>query len=201
LESHRHQTVIVGENLGTVPDSVQDEMKVHEIYGMNVGQFCARANVNAPLEPISRLNVASLNTHDTATFAGYWHGRDIEERCNLGLLRAEDQIQEQENRTLVRQSLTSFLQSQGYLSRKTEDPALVLAAWLSYIANGSAASLLINLEDLWLEEKPQNVPGTWTERPNWRRKASLSLEQFSHIPQILDVLKTIDKIRKARNAT
>src|SRR5262245_5218606 len=83
LESHRHQTVIVGENLGTVPDSVQQEMKVHEIYGMNVGQFCARANANAALEPISRLNVASLNTHDTATFAGYWHGRDIEERCNL----------------------------------------------------------------------------------------------------------------------
>ena len=47
LESHRHQTVIVGENLGTVPDSVHKGMKSHNIYGMNVGQFGVRADVDA----------------------------------------------------------------------------------------------------------------------------------------------------------
>jgi 4-alpha-glucanotransferase len=38
--------------------------------------------------------------------------------------------------------------------------------------------VLVNMEDLWLEARPQNVPGTSSERPNWRRKARLTLEQI-----------------------
>jgi 4-alpha-glucanotransferase len=44
--------------------------------------------------------------------------------------------------------------------------------------------VLINLEDLWLEKRPQNVPGTSTERPNWRRKAKLTLEQLFRDPRL-----------------
>ena len=56
------------------------------------------------------------------------------------------------------------------------DPAAVLDAWLCFLAENDEEFLLINLEDLWLEPGPQNVPGTWHERPNWQRKARLSLE-------------------------
>jgi 4-alpha-glucanotransferase len=56
--------------------------------------------------------------------------------------------------------------------------------------------LLVNLEDLWLEPQQQNVPGTWQERPNWRHKASFSLEQIQRLGAVIETLKSIDEIRK-----
>jgi 4-alpha-glucanotransferase len=56
--------------------------------------------------------------------------------------------------------------------------------------------MLINLEDLWLETQPQNVPSTEDEYPNWRRKARYSLEEFSQMPQVTDTLRTINKLRE-----
>jgi 4-alpha-glucanotransferase len=64
------------------------------------------------------------------------------------------------------------------------------------LARSEAEFLLVNLEDLWLEPLPQNVPGTWDERPNWMRKARYSLEAIRRMPELLDVLKSIDHIRK-----
>ena len=72
----------------------------------------------------------------------------------------------------------------------------VLKAWLSFLAKNDEAFLLVNLEDLWLEAEPQNTPGTWQERPNWRRKARLSLESIRQSDTILHVLKTISDIRR-----
>jgi 4-alpha-glucanotransferase len=201
LESHRHRAVIVGENLGTVPESVRDGMQRHGIYGMNVGQFAVRPNSEFALEKIPPLNIASLNTHDTATFAGYWHGHDIEDRRALGLLTEEERITHAQSRARLRECLTRFLQTQGWLPQHNSDPSALLKAWLSYIASEPVALLLVNLEDLWLEEKPQNVPGTWRERPNWRRKALYSMEQFCRMAQVSDILGAIDRIRKQQKET
>ena len=54
----------------------------------------------------------------------------------------------------------------------------------------------MNLEDLWLETEPQNVPGTWQERPNWQRKARLSLEEIRTNPEFASLLRTIGDKRR-----
>lgn len=72
----------------------------------------------------------------------------------------------------------------------------MLQAWLSYLANGRTSLLLANLEDLWLEPLPQNVPGTWEERPNWKRKARYSLEQIREMSTVRESLNAIDEIRR-----
>jgi 4-alpha-glucanotransferase len=51
--------------------------------------------------------------------------------------------------------------------------------------------MLVNLEDLWLEPAPQNVPGTWHERPNWQRKARFSTEEIRGMNGLVEILKTI----------
>jgi 4-alpha-glucanotransferase len=55
--------------------------------------------------------------------------------------------------------------------------------------------VLINLEDLWLETRPQNVPGT-QRKQNWSQKAHCTFEQFSNSPVILEILKEINRKRK-----
>ena len=73
--------------------------------------------------------------------------------------------------------------------------AAVLRGWLAFLAGQPAEFLLINLEDLWLEPAPQNVPGTWRERPNWQRKARYSIEDMRSQAALHDLLKTIGDIR------
>jgi 4-alpha-glucanotransferase len=196
LESHRHKAEIIGENLGTVPPYVNVAMERHGIRGMHVGQFGVTGNPEQALDPVPDHVVASLNTHDTPTFAAFLSGADIDDRRELGLL-SEDQVSaEHAARERQRAALIAYFRSCGLLGGEASDPAALLKAWLSHLAAGNTEFLLVNLEDLWLEPLPQNVPGTWEERPNWKRKAHFSLEQIRELPEIRETLKAIDDIRR-----
>jgi len=195
LESHRHQVRIVGENLGTVPPYVNDALARHGILGMHVAQFAVNTDPARALELPPSNTIASLNTHDTATFMSFWTGADIDDRLALGLL---DQVQGQHEhgyRAAQRHALIGYLRSTGRLEEDAS-PAAVLAAWLEYLASGGADFLLVNLEDLWLEVEPQNVPGTWHERPNWQRKARFGLAEIRAMPKLVELLRSIGDIRR-----
>ena len=140
--------------------------------------------------------MASLNTHDTPTFAGFWQGKDIEDRLALGLLSSPEAQIAQQQRASIREALSTYLRSRGWLAGESSEPLAILRAWLSQLASGNAYLVLLNLEDLWLEPLPQNVPGTWEERPNWKRKARFSLDEIGKIKSVTDILKTIDEIRR-----
>ena len=198
LESHRHEAQIVGENLGTVPPYVNASLAKHRIHGMHVSQFTITANPANALSEAPDGTVASLDTHDTPTFAAFWNGDDIQDRLALGLLSTPESDRQRRERAASREAVTAYLTARGWLEGDAPEPLAVLRAWLCDLANGNADSVLINLEDLWLEPLPQNVPGTWEERPNWKRKAQFSLEHIHQMHTVADILKTIDQIRKAR---
>jgi 4-alpha-glucanotransferase len=196
LESHRHQAQIVGENLGTVPPYVNIALAKRRIHGMYVSQFCVTSDPHNALFGAAQDAVASLNTHDTPTFAGFWQERDIEDRLALGLLSPPEAEMERNHRASIRGALVTYLKSRGWLEEESPDPLAILRAWLSHLASGDAYLLLMNLEDFWLESLPQNVPGTWEERPNWKRKARFSLDQIRNMNSITEMLKAIDEIRR-----
>lgn len=196
LESHRHQVQIIGENLGTVPPYVNTAMARHDVLGMRVGQFSVRPDPQHAMEEIPPKTAVSLNTHDTPTFMGFWHGGDIEDRVELGLLEESQSTAEREYRAAQREALVKFLRDSGWLERDGDPTETsVLKAWLSYLASGDADLLLVNLEDLWLEPAPQNVPGTWEERPNWRRRARLTLEEISQRQAVTDIFNALKRLR------
>ena len=195
LESHRHQVEIVGENLGTVPGYVNQAMARHHIRGLHVGQFGVNADAAHALDEIPTNVVASLNTHDTATFMGFWQAKDIADRVELGLLEEAQAKNELDYRGAQRTALESFLRAHALLNGDASEAA-IFNGWLAYLAGQNEGFLLINLEDLWLEPAPQNVPGTWRERPNWQRKTRFSLEAMCRNGAISDILKTISDIRR-----
>jgi alpha-1,4-glucan:alpha-1,4-glucan 6-glycosyltransferase/4-alpha-glucanotransferase len=195
LESHRHRARIVGENLGTVPSYVNNALAKHKIYGMYVGQFDVGTTQKDALRGALPGTVASLNTHDTATFAGFWSGSDIEDRLDLGLLSDAERLSQQEIRARQRDALINYLRSRGWLNRQAADASEVLKAWLCDLATGAADLVLINIEDLWLEHLPQNVPGTWDERPNWQRQARFRLEEIRSTEAVREIFQAVDKWR------
>ncbi|MBI2360659.1 MAG: 4-alpha-glucanotransferase [Deltaproteobacteria bacterium] len=196
LESHRHRALIIGENLGTVPPYVNAAMARHNIHGMHVGQFAVRTDSQPALQEIPRPTVASLNTHDTPTFAAFWRESDIEDRLELKLLDEAAAAREREKRCLQREALIAFLRSRGKMGDAAPDAQAALQAWLGHLAGEPAELVLVNLEDLWLETRPQNVPGTWNDCPNWRRKARYTFEEFSRMDSVREFLLQLTQQRK-----
>lgn len=177
LESHRQRSTLVGEDLGTVPEEVREAMRWHGVDGMHVLQFEASPDSERALPTTRPGSLATLNTHDMYPFAAWWDGLDVEDRRQLGLLDDRKAAEERKRRAEIRQSLASFLRHQRSLEGAAT-AATVLRGCLEHLAEGPSRYVIINLEDLWLEARPQNVPGTDRERPNWRRRARLSLEEI-----------------------
>ena len=194
LESHRHKTMIVGEDLGTVPANVRTAMQKHNFLRMSVAEFQSWGE-SMKKNSLPKNVVASLNTHDMPTFAAFWKGMDIKERKEMGLLDSQNAREEWRHRLTLKQNLVKFLKKKGWLKGNTSIHD-TLKAVLKFLAASPAKLVLINLEDLWLESKPQNVPGTGRERPNWRRKARYNLEILTRMPGVMGILKTVDSLRK-----
>ncbi len=193
LESHRHQAMLVGEDLGTVPPEVPESMARHNVHRMYVVQYVLQDDPEEVLPVIPAGSIASVNTHDMPPFAAYWQGLDIRQRQELGLLGDQDPNREREHRRAMLDALVNFLREQGRLG-EAGDVASVLRACLSHLAASEARIVLVNLEDLWLETQPQNVPSTAGECPNWRNKARYALEQFRALPEVIETLRRIDRL-------
>lgn len=196
LESHRHKSWIVGENLGTVPHYVNPTMSRHNIHQMYVLQYELNSDRKKPVSSIGADVVASMNTHDMPTFAAYWEGLDVEDRMELGLLSQKAARREKKQREAIKEALAGFLEGKGLLEAGPVTTGGALRACLSHLSRSPAWVVLVNLEDLWLETEPQNVPGTFRERPNWRRKAAYSLEAFWELPQVRDTFNELNHLRR-----
>ncbi|NLW08007.1 MAG: 4-alpha-glucanotransferase, partial [Clostridia bacterium] len=174
LESWRHQALLVGEDLGTVPAYIRKVMARHRIKRMYVLPYEYSGQPRQALRPIEAETLVCLNTHDMPPFAASWRQKSKLEKAVLAL----------------------FLYRQGQLRTATTEVKEVTRACLKYLAASPANILLVNLEDLWQEMEPQNVPGTSAEaRPNWRRKARYALEEFSTQSELLQTLQELNRLR------
>jgi 4-alpha-glucanotransferase len=194
LESHRQRCWVIGENLGTVPTYVNRAMSRHGLGKLYVAQFELRSDPDMPLNPVTVNTVVSFNTHDMPPFASWWNGNDIANRLEMGLLSDQGAQAERGELEKTKQALAAFLRGKGLLKADVS-PEAVYSACMAYLSTKDSRLLLLNLEDIWLEDQPQNVPGTGPERPNWRRKARYSLDEFIEMPQVLDVLDEIARLR------
>jgi len=191
LESHRHGTTLIGEDLGTVPDAVREAMDRHSLHRMYVLPFELRPAQPMIMGEIPEASVASANTHDLPTWQGWWDGSDVDVRRDMGLLDEAGAEAEKDARRGVAFELADRL-------GVPREPGPTLEASLTALASSDARLLLVNLEDLWLEGAPQNVPGTHRERPNWRRKSARSLETMRADERVLRILTAIDARRRQR---
>ncbi len=191
LEAHRHGSILVGEDLGTVPEEVPQMMARHKVHRMYILQYQMQPKSEA-LAPIFPGAVASFGTHDMPTFAAFWQGLDIEDRQALGQFDAATATVEKTRRRELTRAVENFLRQRGLLG-PTADLMAVLKACQTYLSGSLARVALANVEDFWLETNPQNVPGTWRERPNWLRRGRHGLEEFTQMPEVLEILRAMDR--------
>ncbi|MFT3692603.1 MAG: 4-alpha-glucanotransferase [Kofleriaceae bacterium] len=165
LESRRATCAIAGEDLGTVPPYVRPAMQRHGMYRLHVGQWGFPSEPGKHSDEAPAGSIASLNTHDTATFAGWWSGADIADKVDLKLATEDEAMRERAERETVKRVV---LDAAPELQLADVERAFVGVS--AELAAGPAEVVLIALDDLALEPVPHNVPGTTSERPNWQRR-------------------------------
>ncbi len=206
LESVRNQCLVIGEDLGTVPDAMRHAMERFALYHYKVlffekahdGQFIA------PHDYVQRA-LAVVTTHDLPPFKSWWQGDDIALRIKLNLY-PDAAVVEQVNRErahdrhLLMQALarTDLWHWQPQESPPVYSQALMRAAYL-YTALSKSALLVVQPEDLLGMTDPVNVPGTNTEHANWQRKLSADLCDLLQQPGTQEFMQAMNKARRGEN--
>jgi len=169
IEAGRHGTRLVGEDMGTVPGGVRRTMAAHGL----LRTYAVQSELGDGADPFDRVPSAAMvgmNTHDMPTFAAFW---------------------EADGR---RDALRARLEQRGHA---VADGPAALDASLLELAGSDARALLVSLEDMWWEREPQNVPGTTTEHPNWRRLARYGVDELDAVPDLAPRMRRIADARRS----
>lgn len=204
LESQRRGTLVIGEDLGTVPSSVRRELTHSRIFSYRVFYFERKwegdHHLTAP-EDYPRQALACATTHDLPTLAGYWEGRDLDLKNRLNLYPSP-QLAEQDaaSRTQDRLLLIKALMQQGLLPPNFSPPLHrcpeeIRRGVLAYLGRSQAALVETRLEDLLGLTAQQNLPGTSDQHPNWRQKIFQPLEDLRRNPEVIRLAKTLNQAR------
>jgi 4-alpha-glucanotransferase len=203
LESHRQGCLIVGEDLGTVPEGFRERMAEANILSYRVLYFEQEPETGAFLPPAAypALALAVIGSHDLPTLRGWWEERDLDLKEQLGLFPGPGEAEHQrEMRHRDRMQLLRALRSERLLPPDGEPdvPTLSRAAH-AFLARTPSALAIVQIDDLTDEADPVNVPATSDEHPNWRRRLSMKLEELAARPRLIDIAEIFRDERTAGN--
>ena len=198
-ESQRHQAVVIGEDLGTVPEGFSEEMNDAGILSYRILYFEWDGRAFTPLDEWPETALACLSTHDLPTFADWWAGDDVGRRLEHGLVSEEDSAGFAKQRTQERRGLIKALRSEGLARRgwKAEGPAPegLLAAVHRLLARTPSLLVAVRMSDLMGPTRPTNVPGTTDSYPNWRPRSSIAVDAVASVPDFRAVTAALAEAR------
>ncbi len=193
LESLQTGTIVVGEDLGTLPFNFRERLMDRGILSYRIFYFERDGGLNQiPFYHYPESALVSLSTHDLPTLAGFWEGLDIDARIAIGSLSSP---QEETNIRLERREhkakIIERLVQDGTLPAEVahhawESPTLtpeLHEAALLFILKTPCRLALISFEDLFMDRRQQNLPGTTSEHPNWVTKTKFTLEELKSHPE------------------
>jgi 4-alpha-glucanotransferase len=200
------RALIIGEDLGTVPPYIRRDLGRTGVFSYRVFYF-ERDGYHRfqPPEAYPKQALATVTTHDLPTLTGFWQGDDLalKKRLHLypegGLAEADAAGRDQDRRLLVEALQQRDLLGAGNSPNPDAAgscPADLRAAALTYLAQSEAALMEVRLEEIFGVAEQQNLPGTTRERPNWRIKLPLSLEDMEQSPEPARIAARLNQARK-----
>lgn len=199
LESHRHRSIVIGEDLGTVPAGFDTRLADAALLGIRVLYFERDQNGFKTPASWSDQAMATTTTHDLPTVAGWWAGHDIDWRAKLDLLAVEQSVEHAHTeRAGEREALWKAFVRDGVTTAPmpaTGDGADVIDAAIAYVAATPAPLVIIPIEDaLGLEQQP-NLPGTVDTHPNWRRRLPQPVANLFDDPRVRQRFAVLNRTR------
>ncbi|MCE6961517.1 4-alpha-glucanotransferase [Cereibacter sphaeroides] len=192
--SRKNRTIIIGEDLGNVPDGFRGVMQQMNILSYRILLFERHDHGYIAPQHYPREALVCLSTHDLPTFRGWWRGDDVEIRARFHLISDEAARHQADFRRIERRQLLEDLGHAGLLPWDEIDrigpedpPEALIVAVHRHLARAPSRLFAVRIEDMAGEVAPVNVPSTVSEYPNWRRKLGVPLEQLADTPLFRDI--------------
>lgn len=205
LESNRNNCLVVGEDLGTVPQEVRTKLSALGVLSYRLLYFekDEQGDFRSPAAYPEQALVA-VSTHDLPTLSGYWHGEDLSERAALGHFPSEaDRDKQVIGRATDRARLLLALDREkllppGLTVHSVSSPELtteLMCAIHEFLGHAPSKILLVQIEDVLGQRRQVNMPGTSDERSNWRHKIGIDLEDLMPDPRWRKLISVLRKFR------
>jgi len=207
LESQRHRCLVVGEDLGTVPEELRGALSQAGVVSTRllIFEHQPSGEFKAP-EAYPAQAIVAVSTHDLPTLAGWWEGRDLDWRTELGLfpdeaMRTQQIAAREKDRRLLLQALErEALLPPGAGGDPASLPAMTDSLALAvhaFIARTPAQLMLVQPEDVIGVREQANLPATVDSHPNWRRKLPLTVESWPAADQFVEFARMLQRSRGA----
>jgi 4-alpha-glucanotransferase len=180
--------MVIAEDLGTIGDNVREALVRFRMLSYRLLYF-ERNYPERSFAPPGRYPdraLCAVTTHDLPTLYGYWEGKDLKIRRQIGSFRDDEvwktavQEREQDKSFLLRALAAEGLLHDGYASDASPVPDMspdLCRAVYEYLARTPSRIVLVSLDDITGMVDQQNLPGTTDSYPNWLRKISVTLEE------------------------
>ncbi len=198
LESVRHRALIVGEDLGTVPEGFGKTLADAGVMGMRVLWFEREYGLFRDPSRWTTQAMALTSTHDLPTVAGWWKEHDIDWRLKVGQLPADAEPAQRERRADERRALWAAGVHAGVAQGEPPEPAepeRAVDAAIRFVARTPSPLVIVPAEDLIGADQQPNVPGTVDEHPNWRRRLPAETRALMKTPA---VAARLEQLRNGR---
>jgi 4-alpha-glucanotransferase len=186
LESRRHDALVIGEDLGTVPLSFPDHLEQWGVLSSQVLYFERKGEDFRKPDSYSDRALVSVHTHDLPPLAGFLEGRDLDLRRRAEQIPSDELLEEARlERASLLQALLRRLSGEGLLDWNGAPVPIerFAAAVYAFLGQTPAPLLALSLDDLMGEAEPVNLPGISAERhPSWSRPLGVELETLARHP-------------------
>ena len=180
LEATRAGALVVGEDLGTVPEEVPPALERWGVLSSKVLYFERDEGGFRPAASYAARALATANTHDLPTIAGFWEGRDIALARELGTADGEETARRERERDGERAALLRRLREEGIVGEEDVPEGAALRGAVHDFLNATPSALVgLSLDDIVGETEPVNAPGVPADRfSSWTRRLKVALEEL-----------------------
>lgn len=172
IEAARARCLVVGEDLGLVPDGFRETLNGAGLLSYAVWQYETAADGTlCDPKDLRAFSLACFGTHDTPTLRGFWYGQDIDWWQRMGWLTNGQTRARHDERARQRAGLRDMC----HLPPEA-GPDRIAEAVQARLCTAPSALVALQLDDLLGCLEAQNLPGTVTEHPNWRRRLPVAVD-------------------------
>ena len=172
-ESRRFGCIVIGEDLGTVPEGFREKMYQWGLWSYLVMLFEREWDGSfKPPQHYRENALATFGTHDLPTFSGWMSGHDLGAKRAIGVDPGENEQDRERSRAALR--------------RATGEHGTFLQV-VEFLAAAPTRLISIGLEDVLELLDQVNIPGTVLQYPNWRRRLPVDVEALENDQRLRDV--------------
>ncbi len=188
LSSAESKCIVIGEDLGTVPENFRETLADWGLWSYQVMLFerSPDGEFSAP-ESYRENALVTFATHDLPTYAGWREKRDMALKQTLGI----DPGESDDERAGAFDALSRALTQRGL-------EASGFASVARYLADAPSRLLIVSIEDLLGLKEQVNLPGTIDEHPNWRYRLPITLEDLRTQEGVIAVADTMRSAGRSR---